>query len=83
MALTEERLEFRARLLHESLAGAGTDIRKLIDVLAPMEADDIAELKLVYKKKYSNDLEEDVKDDTSGERKRMIMFFWKVGQLHL
>jgi len=80
VALTEERLEFRARLLHESLAGAGTDIRKLIDVLAPMEADDIAELKLVYKKKYSNDLEEDVKGDTSGNNEKTLVAILAAGR---
>ena len=67
MALIESRVELRARLLHESLAGAGTDIQKLIDVLVPMHADEIVEVKDVYKKKYDNELEDDVKSDTSGE----------------
>ena len=67
VALIESRVELRARLLHESLAGAGTDIQKLIDVLVPMHADEIVEVKDVYKKKYDNELEDDVKSDTSGE----------------
>ena len=67
LALIESRVEFRSRLLHEALSGAGTDIRKLIDVMAPMEADEVEEVKRVYKLKYESDLEQDVKDDTSGE----------------
>ena len=67
MALIESRVEFRARLLHEALAGAGTDIRQLVDVMAPMEAEEIEEVKRVYKVKFESDLEQDVKDDTSGE----------------
>lgn len=80
VALIESRVELRARLLHESLAGAGTDIQKLIDVLVPMHADEIVEVKDVYKKKYDNELEDDVKSDTSGNNEKTLVAILAAGR---
>jgi len=80
LALIESRVEFRSRLLHEALSGAGTDIRKLIDVMAPMEADEVEEVKRVYKLKYESDLEQDVKDDTSGNNEKTLVAILAAGR---
>lgn len=80
VALTESRVELRARLLNEALAGAGTDIQKLIDVMAPLESDQAVEVKRVYKEKYGNDLEEDVKSDTSGNNEKTLVAILAAGR---
>jgi len=80
VGLAEERYEYRARLLHEALAGAGTNNQKLADVLAPMEANDVEEVKAKYKKRYGNELEDDVKGDTSGNIARTYVAILTAGR---
>jgi len=80
IALTEERNEYRARLLHEALAGAGTNITKLVDVLAPIDADDVEKVKAEYKRRYEKDLEEAVKGDTSGNNEKTLVSILAAGR---
>lgn len=80
LALVDDRVEYRARLLHESLAGAGTAIKKLVDVIAPMEADQIEAVKAAYKRVYGKDLEEDVRGDTSGNNEKTLVALLAAGR---
>lgn len=80
VALTEERDDYRALLLHEALAGAGTNVQKLIDVMAPMESDVVEAVKAKYKKKYDKALEEDVKGDTTGNNEKTLVAILAAGR---
>lgn len=80
LALLDERLEYRARLLRESLAGAGTDVAKLVDVIAVMEGDDVEALKQAYKRVFDRDLEEDVRGDTSGNMEKTLVSILAAGR---
>jgi len=80
VSLAEERSELRARLLHEAIAGAGTNFQQLVDVLAPLEGDQVEAVKAVYKKLHSNELEVDVRGDTSGNVEKTLIAILASGR---
>jgi len=80
VSLTEERSELRARLLNEAIVGAGTNFQQLVDVLAPLEGDQVEPVKAVYKKLFSNELEEDVRGDTSGNVEKTLIAILASGR---
>lgn len=80
VGLTEERFEYRARLLREAKRALGFKNRRFIDILAPLDAKDIAKVKAEYKKRYDRDLEEDVESCSFGNTDKTLVAILNEGR---
>ncbi|XP_062856056.1 annexin A5a [Trichomycterus rosablanca] len=60
-------------LLHNSLKGAGTDDKILIEILASRTPEQLKEIIKIYKKEHGSKLEKDIMGDTSGHYQRMFV----------
>ncbi|XP_068608799.1 annexin A1-like [Brachionichthys hirsutus] len=58
---------FDAHLLRKATKHFGTDEKVLVEVLATRTNEQIEEIKKVFKEEYKKDLEEVIKDETSGD----------------
>nr|CAB3222080.1 annexin-B12-like [Phallusia mammillata] len=66
-------LEFDAYCLHKSMIGLGTHESVLIEILVTRSNQEISAIKSIYKEKFGNELESDIKSDTSGEFRRLLI----------
>ncbi|XP_073505916.1 annexin A6 isoform X1 [Phyllobates terribilis] len=64
---------FDAKEIKDALAGAGTDEKCLVEILASRDNQQIHALVEAYKDAYGRDLESDVVTDTSGHFKKMLI----------
>lgn len=69
----QTRDEFDAHCLREAIAGAGTDEKVLIEILATRSNADIKAIKEKYKTLFKKELEQDITGDTSGDFKRLLV----------
>ncbi|XP_010219906.1 PREDICTED: annexin A13 [Tinamus guttatus] len=73
LALLDRPCEYDARALRKAMKGAGTDEALLIEVLCTQSNKQIICIKEAYKRLFDRDLESDVKSDTSGSLKKILV----------
>ncbi|KAK3868404.1 hypothetical protein Pcinc_026207 [Petrolisthes cinctipes] len=69
----ENRSAYFARELHDSMAGMGTKDRALIRLVVSRAEIDMGNIKQEYQKLFNKPLEKAIKDDTSGDIKKLLV----------
>ena len=75
----KDRPTYFAERLYKSMKGAGTDDQTLIRVIVARSEVDLEDIKERFFDKYSKSLAKMIKDDTSGDYKRMLVALVKEG----
>ena len=73
VALFTDPIEYDADALRGAMKGAGTNEDTLIEIIASRSPQQMAAVKACYQKKYSRDLEADVKKETSGTLQKILI----------
>ncbi|XP_010075338.1 PREDICTED: annexin A13 [Pterocles gutturalis] len=73
LALLDLPCEYEARELQKAMKGAGTDESLLIEILCTRNNKEIVNIKEAYKRLFDRDLESDVKSDTSGSLRKILI----------
>ncbi|XP_012590083.1 PREDICTED: annexin A6-like [Condylura cristata] len=68
-----------AKEIKDAIAGAGTDEKCLIEILASRTNEQMHQLVAAYKDAYERDLEADIIGDTSGHFQKMLVVLLQVG----
>jgi len=80
VALSKSILDFDVHCLHEAIAGVGTDEDCLIEILVGRTNSDIQAINQAYQEKYRNSLERDIKGDTSGYFRALLVALVQGGR---
>jgi len=73
LALLEMPTEYLAKSLKNATSGLGTREKDLIEILCTCDNRQIRSVRAVYKKLYNNELEEDIRGDTSSNFCRFLV----------
>ncbi|KAH0509560.1 Annexin A13 [Microtus ochrogaster] len=73
LALLDRPSEYAARQLQEAMKGAGTDETVLIEILCTRSNKEIIAIKEAYQRLFDKNLESDVKGDTSGTLRKILV----------
>ena len=65
--------EFDAHELYYAMKGIGTDEDCLIEIIASRSNERLKEIKKIFEEKYKKNLEEEVKDETSGSFRKLCI----------
>lgn len=80
IGLLMPKTEFYARELKDAIAGMGTDDDALIEIMCTLSNREIRDVSLLYEQMFSKTLEQDIKDDTSGDYKRLLTLLLKANR---
>ncbi|KAM9198212.1 annexin A13 isoform 2-T2 [Dugong dugon] len=80
LALLDHPNEYAARELQKAMKGLGTDETVLIEVLCTRSNKEIIAIKEAYQRLFNRSLESDVKDDTSGSLKKILVALLQAGR---
>uniref|UniRef100_A0A8C1RKG8 Annexin n=1 Tax=Cyprinus carpio TaxID=7962 RepID=A0A8C1RKG8_CYPCA len=81
VALMTPPIMYDVTSLRDSIKGAGTDEKVLIEILASRLPNEVNQIKSLYKQEHNDDLEEDVTGDTGGNFRRMLVVLLQVRML--
>ena len=73
LELLMEPAEYDAYQCHSAISGLGTDESCLIEILCSRSNGEIHALREAYKKYHKKDLVKDIRDDTSGHLRRLLV----------
>jgi len=73
IALFTEPIEYDCDELRAAMKGVGTNEDTLIEIIASRSKSQIMAIKQKYKEKYNRDLEEDVRKETSGTLRHLLI----------
>ncbi|CAH1188320.1 unnamed protein product [Phyllotreta striolata] len=73
VALMLEPVEFQAKELHRAVSGLGTDELSIVEILGVHDNDEVVAISNAYEGLYQTSLESDIKGDTSGTLKRLLV----------
>ena len=73
VALFSELIEYDCDQLRGAMKGAGTNEDTLIEIIASRNLGQIVAIKKKYKEKFNRDLEGDVKKETSGTLRHLLI----------
>ena len=65
--------EFFAKCINKAIKGLGTDNTTLIRIMVSRREIDMPQIKQFYKQNYKKDMIEDIKDDTSGNYRKILV----------
>ncbi|XP_074108858.1 annexin B11 isoform X2 [Cotesia typhae] len=65
--------DYYAKELHEAMSGIGTEEHVLIEVMCTMSNQEIHVIRQAYEARYRQSLEDDLRGDTSGNFKRLMV----------
>ncbi|KAJ6663152.1 hypothetical protein lerEdw1_010745 [Lerista edwardsae] len=80
LALLDQPWEYDARELRKAMKGVGTDESVLIEILCTRVNQQILAIKDAYKRMFDKDLESDVKSDTSGALRKILLSVLKASR---
>ena len=73
IALFTDPIEYDADELRKAMKGMGTNEDTLIEIISSRPAPILAQVKAKFNEKYKRDLEEDVKSETSGTLRKLLI----------
>lgn len=80
VALMTPPILYDVTCLRDAIKGAGTDEKVLIEILASRSANEVNEIKSLYKQEHKKDLEEAVTGDTGGHFQRMLVILLQASR---
>jgi annexin A7/11 len=80
IAMLKDTPEYLAKELHHAMKGSGTDESTLIEILCSTSNGGIESIKKAYKKEHDDSLEDDIKSETSGNLRRLLISQCSAGR---
>ena len=65
--------EYFARRVNQAVKGLGTNDKMLIRIIVSREGIDMEEMKKIYKNTFQKDMAEDIRSDTSGDYRKLLL----------